>query len=133
MKKALLKNKINRFYSTLATVDVSYDNYRVSVEDLKNPDILEEILYDLEENFFSFDYCRKLHRQVLKQLHRVEVTKKVLLTVASIMIFGGLLLAAGSEGSDYLGRITFTQAVLGGIAGIIIMGIGTILYKKGEN
>ena len=90
MKKLFLRNKINRFYATLATVDVAYNNCMVTVEDLGKTNILEEILFDLETNFFTYENSRKLYKEVLKLLERTKKEKtfsNIMTVIAALTIF----------------------------------------------
>ncbi len=133
MNKKILKNKINRFYATLATVDIAYDNCIVSTEDLNNISVLNEVLYDLEDNFFTFEGIYELHRQVLKHMHKIETYKKTCCNVAIAIGIVGILLAIGIAGSDQLGSISFLNTLIGSGISLGLMGIGSILYIKGEN
>ena len=88
MNKYVIRNKVNRFYTTLATTDMAYNNYMVTVEDLDNINVLNEILFDLESNFFTYEDSRKLYKSVLKLLDRTKKNRiySNILRVAAVVV-----------------------------------------------
>lgn len=133
MKKIILRNKINRFYSLLATIDDTYNNCMVTLEDLTNISIMEEVLYDLEENFYTFEDSRKLYHQVMKHIDKTERHRKLCFNSAVILATLGGLLTYGVAGSSDLDRLSMSQIIMWTVVGMIVIGISRIIYIKGEN
>jgi hypothetical protein len=129
MNKKLLKRQLNNFYSCLATEDRAYENCHIYMKDLNNKSRLVEILYDLNDNCLVYENAQKLCRKVEKLLDR----QKAVNVIGEIMIGIGMFAICGYAGSYYLDRISFAQTIVRIIMSLCTIGLGAILYKKGEN
>ena len=87
MNRLLLKYKINKFYTCLATEDPVYNNCKVKLADLKDGIKVSEILYDLKDNSLCYEGAYALYIR-LKRYSKNQGTAmlKYALVVATILI-----------------------------------------------
>lgn len=127
MNKRLLKKQLNHFYSCLALEDKTYENCHITMADLGNKECLAEILYDLNDNYFTYEGTSTLCRKVEHLLHRHNKID----TISKMIIGVGLAIMIGTVGAGDLNTISYAQIVAQSLISISIMGIGFILYKRG--
>lgn len=97
MTKNKLVKELNKFYATLATEDSAYNNCYVTKEDLKNMDCINAIMYDLEDNCFTYEDSLALYREVKNYKKNIKIKIRKALSMARkifLVAFGVCLLFA---------------------------------------
>jgi hypothetical protein len=121
-----IAQKINQFYSTLGTVCPKYKNISVTADDLKDDDVLSEVLYDLEDNAYAYEGATELYRDIVRRTNKKRQICNVIGVIGAIVIALGFFLMVGTEGASYLDNIPLSQIIVQSIIGLAIMAFGFI-------
>lgn len=127
MKKVVYE--VNQFYRVLGTVCPKYKNISVTTDDLKDDHILSEVLYDLEDNVYTYEGAMELYYEV----QRLKDKHKVIKTIGVILMVVGFVFMLGTAGASDLNTIPFAQIMIQLIMSLSITALGFIIIKKLED
>jgi hypothetical protein len=120
-----IAQEINQFYRVLGTECPKYRNITVTAKDLKNENILSEVLYDIEDNIYVYEGAEELSHKIRHSTSK----KKAIHSIGIIFIALGFIFVLGTAGASDLGEISFGQIISQIAIGFGISTVGFIIKK----
>lgn len=124
-----ITNEVNQFYKVLGTECPKYKNIRVTKDDLKDENILSEVLYDIKDNVYVYEGAQELYRNIKHHTNRKRSICNAVTIMGITLIVAGLLLVLGTAGASDLNNIPFSQIISQTIIGFGVSTIGFITLK----
>lgn len=124
-----LAHKINDFYRRLGSVCPKYKNIRVTPEDLGDEYVLSEILYDVEDNIYTYEGAAEL----CHKLRHIKKTHSGIKTIGKVMMIIGIIFMLGTAGASDLDTISLTQTMIQLVISLSVTTLGFIINKKMED
>jgi hypothetical protein len=124
--------EINNFYRILGTVCPKYKNIRVTENDLKDENILSEVLYDIEDNVYVYEGAEELYHDIKYYTNKKRYIYNAVKVIGTTLIIIGLFALLGTAGASDLGNISISQILIQILLGVIIFALGLITLNKME-
>ncbi len=127
-----ITQEINKFYQTLGTVCPKYRNVSVTAEELKNENVLSEVLYDLKDNVYAYEGAEELSHKIQRCTNRKRAICNAVSAIGAIVIALGFFMMIGTEGASYISNISLSQIIIQSVIslGVIMLGLIIIIIAK---
>lgn len=124
--------EINQFYRILGTECPKYKNIRVTENDLKDENILSEVLYDIEDNVYVYEGAEELYHDIRYYVNKKNTAYKIIKFIGVTLMIFGFIFMLGTAGATDLNTISFQQTIIQSIISLSAVILGLAIINKME-